>query len=90
MIDREHTLPISKQTDVLRISRGSAYYLPPAAGSGVRTPTSRSCGGSAGCTWSSSAGSRKLQGLLMAEGSKIGRRHRHSIWERSEFLRIYN
>ena len=28
MIDREHDLPISKQAEVLRISRGSVYYLP--------------------------------------------------------------
>jgi len=28
MIDREHNLPITKQADVLRISRGSVYYLP--------------------------------------------------------------
>ena len=28
MIDREHDLPITKQANVLRISRGSVYYLP--------------------------------------------------------------
>ena len=28
MIDREHDLPIAKQAAVLRISRGSVYYLP--------------------------------------------------------------
>jgi hypothetical protein len=28
MIDREHDLPITKQAEVLRISRGSIYYLP--------------------------------------------------------------
>ena len=28
MIDREHDLPITKQVNVLRISRGSVYYLP--------------------------------------------------------------
>lgn len=28
MIDREHDLPITKQADVLKISRGSVYYLP--------------------------------------------------------------
>jgi putative transposase len=28
MIDRKHDLPITKQADVLRISRGSVYYLP--------------------------------------------------------------
>src|SRR5215216_4418932 len=28
MIDRKHDLPIIKQAEVLRISRGSVYYLP--------------------------------------------------------------
>ena len=28
MIDRAHDLPITKQAKVLRISRGSVYYLP--------------------------------------------------------------
>ena len=28
MIDREHGLPITKQAEALRISRGSVYYLP--------------------------------------------------------------
>ena len=28
MIDRDHDLPITKQAEVLRISRGSVYYLP--------------------------------------------------------------
>jgi len=28
MIDREHGLPITKQAQVLHISRGSVYYLP--------------------------------------------------------------
>ena len=28
MIDREHDLPITKQAEVLSISRGSVYYLP--------------------------------------------------------------
>ena len=28
MIDREHNLPITKQAEILKVSRGSAYYLP--------------------------------------------------------------
>jgi hypothetical protein len=28
MIDREHDLPLTRQAEVLRISRGSVYYLP--------------------------------------------------------------
>ena len=45
MIDREHDLPITKQAEVLRISRGSVYSCP------VRCPppTSQSCDVSTGC-----------------------------------------
>ncbi len=28
MIDREHELPITRQAEALKISRGSVYYLP--------------------------------------------------------------
>jgi putative transposase len=28
MIDREYELPITKQAEVLKVSRGSGYYLP--------------------------------------------------------------
>ena len=28
MIDREHDLPIVKQAEILKVSRGSVYYLP--------------------------------------------------------------
>ena len=31
MIDREHDLSITKQAEVLQISRGSVYYLPRSA-----------------------------------------------------------
>jgi hypothetical protein len=41
MIDREHDLSITRQAEVLKISRGSVYYLP--------RPV---CGVSTSCTWS--------------------------------------
>ena len=28
MIDREHDLSITKQAEILKVSRGSVYYLP--------------------------------------------------------------
>ena len=28
MVDREHDLSITKQTEILRVSRGSVYYVP--------------------------------------------------------------
>src|ERR1019366_6749418 len=45
MIDREHDLSITKQAEVLKISRGSVYYLPRP----VSRPTSQSCGVSTNC-----------------------------------------
>ena len=70
MIDREHDLSITRQAEVLKISRGSVYYLPrPVSATDLEVmrrldrlhlefPF---------------AGSRMLRGLLVAEGSKIGR-----------------
>ena len=49
MIDREHDLSITKQSEVLRISRGSFFTCR----ARCRTPISRSCGVSTGCIWSS-------------------------------------
>ena len=57
MIDRGHDLPITKQAEVLRISRGSIYYLPrpvPEADLAIM----RSCGISTGCIWSSPSPAR--------------------------------
>ena len=81
MIDREHDLPITKQVKVLRISRGSVYYLPrPVSASDLEVmrrldrlhlehPF---------------AGSRMLHGLLIGEGYKIGRRHVKTLMRQPE------
>ena len=46
MIDRQHALPITHQAKLLKVSRGSVYYLPkPAA-----RPTWHSCAASMSCT----------------------------------------
>ena len=48
MIDREHDLSITKQAEVLQISRGSVYYLPrpvPEADLAIMRRLD-------GCTWS--------------------------------------
>ena len=86
MIDREHALPISKQTKVLRISRGSVYYLPrPVSPSDLEVmrrldrlhlehPF---------------AGSRMLHGLLIGEGYKIGRRHVKTLMKRMGIEALY-
>jgi putative transposase len=86
MIDSEHELPITRQAQVLRISRGSVYYLPrPVSASDLEVmrrldrlhlefPF---------------AGSRMLQGLLVAEGCKIGRRHVKTLMKRMGIEALY-
>jgi putative transposase len=86
MIDREHDLPITQQAKVLRISRGSVYYLPrPVSATDLEVmrrldrlhlefPF---------------AGSRILRGLLAAEGCKIGRRHVKTLMRRMGIEALY-
>ena len=86
MIDREHDLPITKQAKVLRISRGSVYYLPrPVSATDLEVmrrldrlhlefPF---------------AGSRMLQGLLSADGCEIGRRHVKTLMRRMGIEALY-
>jgi putative transposase len=86
MIDRKHDLPIAKQAVVLRISRGSVYYLPrPVTATDLEVmrrldrlhleyPF---------------AGSRMLRGLLAAEGCKIGRRHVKTLMRRMGIEALY-
>src|SRR5947207_15462735 len=86
MIVREHVLPITKQAEVLRISRGSVYYLPrPVSATDLEVmrrldrlhlefPF---------------AGSRMLRGLLVAEGCKIGRRHVKTLMRRMGIEALY-
>jgi putative transposase len=72
MIDREHDLPITKQAEVLRISRGSVYYLPRPVREADLAIMRRLDRLHLEFPF---ADSRMLQGLLAAEGCKIGRRH---------------
>jgi putative transposase len=73
MIDREHDLPITKQADVLRISRGSVYYLPRPASEADLAIMRRLDRLHLELPF---AGSRMLRGLLAADGCKIYRRPR--------------
>ena len=86
MIDREHDLPIAKQAEILHISRGSVYYLPrpvPATDLEVMRRLDRLH------LEFPFAGSRMLQGLLVAEGSKIGRRHVKTLMQRMGIEALY-
>jgi len=86
MIDRAHDLPISKQADVLNISRGSVYYLPrpvSAADLAIMRRLDRLH------LEFPFAGSRMLRGLLVAEGCKIGRRHVRTLMQRMGIEALY-
>ena len=79
MINREHDLTITKQALVLRISRGGVYYLTrpmPEADLAIMRRLDRLH------LEFPFAGSRMLQGLLVAEGCKIGRRHVKTLMQR--------
>ena len=86
MIDREHDLPITRQAELVRISRGSVYYLPrpvPASDLTVMRRLDRLH------LEFPFAGSRMLQGLLVAEGCKIGRRHVKTLMQRMGIEALY-
>jgi putative transposase len=86
MIDRKHDLPIAKQAEVLRISRGSVYYLPrpvPEADLAMMRRLDRLH------LEFPFAGSRMLRGLLAADGCKIGRRHVKTLMRRMGIEALY-
>src|SRR5215203_3696660 len=86
MIDRKHDLPIILQAEVLRISRGSVYYLPrpvPDADLAIMRLLDRLH------LEFPFAGSRMLRGLLATEGCKIGRRHVKTLMRRMGIEVLY-
>src|SRR5471030_2110589 len=86
VIDRGHDLSITRQAEVLKISRGSVYYLPRPVSSAdlaimrhldrlhLEFPF---------------AGSRMLRGLLALQGCKIGRRHVKTLMRRMGIEALY-
>src|SRR6202051_3206306 len=86
MIDREHDLSITRQAEVLQISRGSVYYLPrpvPDADLAIMRRLDQLH------LEFPFAGSRMLRGLLAAEGCKIGRRHVKTLMRRMGVEALY-
>ena len=86
MIDREHDLSITRQAEVLQISRGSVYYLPrpvPDADLAIMRRLDRLH------LEFPFAGSRMLRGLLAAEGCKIGRRHVKTLMRQMGIEALY-
>src|SRR3981189_3258002 len=83
MIDREHDLPITKQAQVLRISRGSLPRPVSASDLEVMRRLDRLH------LEFPFAGSRMLRGVLTAEGCKIGRRHVKTLMRRMGIEALY-
>ena len=86
MIDRTHDLSITKQAEVLNVSRGSVYYLPrpvPESDLAIMRKLDRLH------TEFPFAGSRMLRGLLAADGCKIGRRHVRTLMRRMGIEALY-
>ena len=83
MIDREHDLPITKQAEILKVSRGSVCVQ-------SLQPTSRSCGVSIGCTWSIPSPVRVCcEACWLLQGCKIGRRHVKTLMRRMGIEALY-
>ena len=86
MIDRDHDLPIAKQAEVLRISRGSIYYLPRPLSAADLALMRRLDELHLEFPF---AGSRMLRGLVAAEGCKVGRRHVKTLMQRMGIEALY-
>ena len=86
MIDRAHDLPITKQAQVLNISRGSIYFLPRPVSTADLALMRRLDELHLEFPF---AGSRMLRALLVAEGSKVGRRHVKTLMKRMGIEALY-
>jgi len=86
MIDGEHDLPITKQAEILAVSRGSVYYLPRPVSSADLESMQRLDRLHLEYPF---AGSRMLRGLLALQGCKIGRRHVRTLMRRMGIEALY-
>jgi putative transposase len=86
MIDRSHDLPITRQAQVLGISRGSVYYRPRAVSDADLAIMRRMDELHLKYPF---AGSRMLRDLLTAEGFKIGRQHVTTLMKRMRMETLY-
>src|SRR5947209_12232334 len=86
MIDREHDLSITRQAEVLQISRGSVYYLPRPVSPDDLAIMQRLDRLHLEYPF---AGSRMLRGLLALQGCKVGRRHVKTLMRRMGMEALY-
>ena len=86
MIDRSHELPITRQANVLNISRGSVYYQPRPVSAGTLAIMRRIDELHLDYPF---AGSRMLRGMLGREGVGIGRQRVASLMKRMGIEALY-
>ena len=86
MIDRSHTLLLTRQAKALGMGRGSVYYLPRPVSAADLALMRRMDELHLNYPF---AGSRMLQGLLLGEGYKVGRVKVRSLMKRMGIEAIY-
>jgi len=86
MIDRNHALPITRQAELVGISRGNVYYLPRAASEADQRLMKRIDALNLAHPF---AGSRMLRDMLNREGFEVGRRHVATLMERMGIEALY-
>jgi putative transposase len=86
MIDRAHPLPVTRQAQLLQISRGSVYAVPRAVSAAELAIMRRMDEVHLEYPF---AGSRMLRDLLTAEGFKIGRQHVVTLMKRLRIEAVY-
>jgi putative transposase len=86
MIDRSHALPISRQAELVGISRGNVYYLPAAVSAADQQLMRRIDVLNLAYPF---AGSRMLRDMLAREGLQVGRRHVATVMRRMGIQALY-
>jgi len=86
MIDRDHALPITRQTELVGISRGNVYYLPRTVSESDQRLMRRIDALNLAYPF---AGSRMLRNMLNREGFDVGRRHVATLMQRMGIEALY-
>ena len=86
MIDRTHKLPITRQAELLNVSRGSVYYLPKPVSETDLKLMRRIDELHLELPF---AGSRMLRDLLRQDGSKVGRKHVATLMRKMGIEALY-
>ena len=86
MIDRSHALPITRQAELVGISRGNVYYLPSAVSEAEQQLMRRIDELNLKYPF---AGSRMLRDMLVREGLEVGRKHVATLMRRMGIQALY-